>query len=342
MFWAFVLAAGVYILLRAAKAVVHGAVQVMHHNHISASAFGIIVLASLTALPEIFVSTISAMYGEDGLSYGNLLGSNTTNIPLLLGLSFFLGKGINIHNIVWTRRNALFLSLATIIGTLTMWDLKVDRIDGMLLLVVFAMYLYSIYISEWEHAKVKEEVKTKSWLWRRMHHHVEIIKKKKRHNIFLRIRHSSTAILLSGAAGLIVGSNMMVIGAEALIRIMHVSELFIGLIVFGLGTTLPEVAASITAVKKGESALGISNVIGDNISTILLALGITGLIHPISIEPVSLQIDVPLLLAVTFFFTLTLYLRSRISRIMAFFYILIYMAVIGVYLICHCFNALLC
>jgi cation:H+ antiporter len=342
LLWAAVLVVGIYVLLRSANGLVHGAVQVMHHRHISASAFGIIVLAALTALPETFVSVISALRGNDSFAYGNLLGSNTTNIPLVLGLSIFLGRGINIHNLLWTRRNALFLCFATLIGTLTMMDLKVDRIDGLLLLAVFAMYLYSIFISEWEHAKVQKEVKAKSWLWKKMHQHVSIIEKKKHHNIFLRIKHSSVTILLVSAAGLIAGSNLMVMGAGGLVNTLHISELFIGLIGLGLATNLPEVASSIAAVKKGESTLGLSNIIGDNVATILLALGLTGLIHPIQIEPVSLAVDIPLLLFVTVFFTFILYVRKQISRLTGVLFLLIYLAVMGLYFFYHCLHLTAC
>ncbi len=333
--WLAVIIAGIYILTRSARMIVHGAIQVMHHRHISATAFGIIVLASLTALPETFVSVVAALRGSDSLAYGNLLGSNTANLPLVFGLSIFLGRGIKIHNIIWTRRNALFLTLAVIIGTLTMYDLKVDRIDGLLLLCVFALYLYSVYLSEWEHAKSNEEVKKKSWLWRRLHHHISIIKKKPRHNLFLRIKHSSVTILLIAAAGLIFGSNLMVMGAEGLIVTLGISPLFIGLIGLGFGTTLPEVAASLAAVSKGESALGLSNVIGDNISTILLALGLTALIHPIAIEPVSLAVDIPLLLGVTFLFTVFLYFRNRVSRLTGILSLLIYFGVLAAYFYFH-------
>lgn len=335
IFWLGVFVLGIYVLMKSANMVVHGAVQVMHHWRVSSTAFGIMFLASLTALPESFVSVIAALRGGDSLSYGNILGSNTANIPLVLGLSIFLGRGISIHNIVWTRRNALFLTFATVIGCLTLYDLKLDRIDGLLLLAVFALYLYVVFIAEWEHATVKKEVKSESWLWRRMSHHVALVKKKRRHNLFLRIKHSSLTILFLGTAGLLLASNFLVMSAEQIIIVTGIPQLFIGLIALGLGTTLPEVAASIAAVKNGQPALGLSNVIGDNVATILLALGLTGLIRPIAIEPVSLIVDVPLLIVITVLFTIILFLRARISRLMGFCFLILYGMVLALYWLYH-------
>ena len=342
LFWFSVFLVGLWLLMRAAGTLVHAAVQTMHHYHISSSAFGIIVLASLTALPETFVAVTAALAGTESLSYGSLLGSNTVNLPIVIGLALFINGGIKIHNIIWTRRHGLFLSFAVIIASITLFDQQLTRLDGFLLLMVFALYLYSIFISEWEHAKVKKEMKTESWLWRRLHHHIEIVKKKKRHTPYLRLRHSSIVLLILGTGGLLIASNILVYSANFLSHAFGISELYVGLIGLGLGTALPEVAASLTAVKNGQASLGLSNIIGDNIATILLALGITGLIHPIDIEPVSLFVDIPLLIGVTVSFTLLLFVRPHITRTISFLSLLIFAGIIFAYTYFHCFSSLFC
>lgn len=249
---------GILMVLWGAGKLTDGATSIAAKMKIPPMIIGLTVVAMGTSMPEFFVSFVSALKGTSDLAVGNVVGSNIFNTMLIVGTTALVTPMVIAKSTV--KKDIPFAVLASAMLLPMAIDGSISRIDAAVLFAVFiAFMLYTVRSAKKEKDSGNEEEVKEMPVWR------------------------AVAFLVLGLACLIVGSNLFVDGATAVASLLGVSEAVIGLTVVAGGTSLPELATSVVAARKGQCAIAMGNVIGSNVFNILMILGITGMIHPMSI-----------------------------------------------------------
>ncbi len=275
---------GLVLLVWSADKFVEGAAATAHHFGMPTLLIGMVVVGFGTSAPEMLVSALAASQGNPGIALGNAYGSNITNIALILGLTALLSP-IKVHRQVM-RKELPILAGITVLAAWQIWDGQITRFDAVILLVVFFMIMgWSVWqgmrssatLHESEATVVEENVSEvsgmplkKAFFW-----------------------------LLVGLAFLILSSRLLVWGAVELAQAFGVDDLIIGLTVVAIGTSLPELASSLVATRKGEHDIALGNVLGSNLFNTLAVVGIAGAIHPLAVGSEVLQRDMLVMAGLT-------------------------------------------
>lgn len=287
---------GLWLLIRSSDQFVEGSAGVARHLGISPMVIGMVVVGFGTSAPEMVVSAFSAIEGKPALALGNAFGSNIANIGLILGLSALI-KPIQVQSTI-LRRELPLLTGVTLALLVLLMDGMLSRLDGILLVVLF---LLTIFLTVWMAVKGPQDELLKS-----------VSEDLPPETVPLR---KSVLSLLIGLGLLIASSRMLVWGAVALATMAGVSELIIGLTVVAVGTSLPELASTITAVRKGEHDLAIGNVVGSNLFNTMAVTGIACTIKPFALDPSILRRDFPLMAVLTLSLFVIGYGRGGAGRI---------------------------
>jgi cation:H+ antiporter len=269
---------------------VDGAASIARHLGVSSMIVGITIVGFGTSAPEILISIIAVLEQTPDIAIGNALGSNIANIGLILGITALVTT-LPITKQVLDREFPLLL-LATAIMSWCLYDGVLDTFDGVLLLVLLVLML-------WYLVKVHKKDPNSDPL-----ENGPSINGDEEMGLL-----ASSGWILLGLILLVGSSKLLIWGA---IRVAHdfgISELVIGLTIVALGTSLPELAASIASIKKGEPDLAIGNVIGSNLFNSLAVIGIPAVITNFSISNLAVTRDLPVVIAITLLF----YGLSRIS-----------------------------
>lgn len=252
---------GLALLIWSADKFVDGATALAMHLGMPTLLIGILIVGFGTSAPEIAVSSVAAFNGNPALAIGNALGSNIANIGLILGISAFIAP-IALHsNIV--KKNILLALVITLLLGYMLFDATLSLFEGVVLLLGLFIFIGWSVMSNLRNRRdalidnIQDEIK----------------------DITLSFS-KSILILLIGLLSLIGSSQLLVWGAVGIATLLGVSDLIIGLTVIAVGTSLPELATSIAAVKKGESDIAIGNVVGSNIFNILAVIGVASVIAP--------------------------------------------------------------
>jgi cation:H+ antiporter len=271
--------AGFALLIWSADKFVLGASNTARSFSISPLIVGVVIVGLGTSAPEMLVSAIAACQGNTGISIGNALGSNITNIGLMLGLTAVIYP-LHIHSKLLKREMPILL-IIIILSLFLLMDQYLSFLDGLLLIsTMFAMLAFTVYETK-THSKdtlpqeildeIPEEVsKSEALKW-----------------------------LLIGIVLLIASSRILVWGAVEIAEFCGVSHLIIGLTIIAIGTSLPELATTITAARKQEFDLAVGNIIGSNIFNLLGVMALPGLIKPDSFDIEVLTRDYPVMIALT-------------------------------------------
>ncbi len=233
-----------------------------------------------TSMPELLVSVQAALAGKSDLAIGNVLGSNIANIGLILGATGLITP-LGIKAIL-LRREIPILILFTIFTYILTLDGKLGRVDGLLLLFSFVGFNTMFYFL----AKQEQDAR-RSLL-------ADIDTEPIPAAV---VRANEFAFLCIGIIALVIGSRLMVEGAVNLARSIGVSELVIDITLVAFGTSLPELATSLSAAFNKETDLAIGNVVGSNIANLLLILGITALLQPIAVNRAEVQFEFIVMIA---------------------------------------------
>ena len=270
--------AGLILLVWSADKFVEGSATTASHFGTPPLLIGMVVVGFGTSAPEMAVSALAASQGNPGLALGNAYGSNITNIALILGITALLAP-IAVHSQVM-RKELPILILVTAFAGWQLWDGDLSRMDAIGLMLAFVVLIgWSIYqgLRQPDDALAKEmteEVNAmpvrKAILW-----------------------------LVVGLLLLIISSRILVWGAVDLATTFGISDLVIGLTIVAVGTSLPELASSIIAARKGEHDLALGNILGSNLFNTLAVVGIAGLIAPMPVAPEVLTRDFPVMAALT-------------------------------------------
>lgn len=254
---------GVALVLWGADRLTDGATALAQRMNVPQIVIGLTVVAMGTSMPEFFVSMVSAIKGTPDLAVGNVVGSNIFNTMFIVGISAAVAPMAISRSAV--RKDIPFAVVATLMLSVMCMDGNISRTDAGMLFALFIVFMvYTLRLARKGAVDVEE-------------------KKKEDLSVVM-----SSVFIIVGLACLIGGSNLFVNGASAIAKALNVSDAVIGLTVVAMGTSLPELATSVVAARKGRSAMAMGNVIGSNVFNILMILGVTGMITPMQIEGITM------------------------------------------------------
>jgi cation:H+ antiporter len=272
---------GFLLLTWSADRFVAGAAAVAYNLNVSPLIIGLTIVSFGTSAPEMLVSAMAAWQGNTGLSVGNAIGSNIINIALVLGLTALIAP-LDIHSSI-LRRELPVLIIVMSITWLLLADNDLGRLDGSLLLggmILMLVWLTRLGIQSKGARDPMDEEYTEE-----IKAGMSMLK--------------AVAWLAIGAVFLLLSSRLLVWGAVAIAQQLGVSDLLIGLTIVALGTSLPELAASLMGALKGEHDIAIGNIIGSNIFNLLAVLGLAGVIRPWGVDPAAMGRDFPIMFIIT-------------------------------------------
>ena len=287
---------GLVLLIWSADRFVFGASSVARTAGISPMIIGLTIVAMGSSAPEMLVSASAAWQGRLDTSVGNALGSNITNILLVIGAAALL-KPIAVSSLTLKREYPL-LVLCTLIGYYFISDDVLTRTEGMLLLLAFAGFI-CLLVYWGKHAGADDPLIAE--INAELPEPVSMLK--------------AVLWLLAGLLLLLASSQLLVHGAVTIARYAGLSDLVIGLTIIAIGTSLPELAASIIGIFKGEDDLALGNIIGSNIFNILAVLGLGAVIGPAALDPMAGSRDSYVMIGATLIMLLMSLRLGRIQRI---------------------------
>lgn len=253
---------GAILVLWGADRLTDGATAIAQRLNIPQIVIGLTVVAMGTSMPEFFVSLMSAIKGTSDLAVGNIIGSNVFNTMAIVGITALVAPMTISRSTV--QKDIPFAIVASVMLLLMCFDTTLSRLEAGVLFLGFLIFMvYTVRIG--------------------MKNGDEQVLNLRPMPIWQMI-----GLLLLGMVCLIGGSDLFVIGAKSVAKTLGVSDAVIGLTIVACGTSLPELATSIVAARKGRSAIAIGNVIGSNVFNILMIIGATGLILPMDIQGITL------------------------------------------------------
>jgi len=284
---------GLAILIIGAEALVRGAVSFSKKVGIPPIVIGLAIVAFGTSLPELVVNLISAIKGTTDIALGNIIGSNISNILLILGISALIVDLKVQKNTIWKEIPFAILGVLVI---LVMANDKVlgkgiinilSGMDGIILIGFLAIFLCYIFKLARAGSDNTEQGKIKVY------------------STFI-----SILLMIAGLLFLFFGGQLLVNQAVVLAKLAGLSEMFIGLTIVAVGTSLPELATSVMAVIKGHDDIAIGNIVGSNIFNIFWILGITSIINPIAINT-GANVDILVCLTATVALFLAMFIGEK-------------------------------
>lgn len=293
-----ILIAGLVLILLGANYLVDGASSIAKKFGLSEFIIGVTIVGIGTSAPEMVVSILSAIQGKADMSIGNIVGSNIFNTLMILGVTALVAPlAITKSNL---RKdipiNIAVTVLLIIMGlNFSLFGLGKDQLcrwDGAIMLGIFGWYLWSSFKSEKAEDEDSDIKVFPIWL--------------------------ASIMILGGLAGLVFGGRLFVNSATDIATALKVSDKFIAITVMAAGTSMPELATCVVAALKGRGQLALGNILGSNISNILLILGISSLITPLSFGGISI-VDMGMLLgsAIFIFFSAFLFKKKKLDRVEA-------------------------
>lgn len=307
---------GLILLLIAGDALVSGAASLAIKFKLSPLLIGLTIIAFGTSAPELFVSIKAAFNGTPGIAIGNVVGSNIANILLVLGLPSILYAMDADNNDV--RRNVKVVMLASLIfaaltltGRLVWWH-------GAILFSGIVMFLY------FEASKSRNARKNGEYDYSEIEDEIDSAPKR---------GWKIALFILFGIIGLPLGADLLVEGASDIAHDFGISEAAIGLSVVALGTSLPELAAVFSSVRRKESDLAIGNILGSNLFNMLAVMGATSLIHPVRVDDIIIHQDIWIMLSVTVMLLFVILFLKKISKLTGIIFTTLYVLYIAMVLI---------
>jgi cation:H+ antiporter len=275
-----IFALGLIFLVWSADKFVDGASSAARYLGMSPFLIGMIIVGFGTSTPEMLVSALAASQGNASIALGNVFGSNIVNIGIILGVGALISP-IIVHSKVLQREFPVLVGTSILVALLSL-DGSLSRIDAGVMLVCFAMLMA---LSVRNDMKASEDTL--------------VAESNKAYKTPRLSKVKACFFLFAGLAGLLVSSKMLVWGAVEVAKAFGVSDLVIGLTIVALGTSLPELAASVGAALKKEYDIALGNVIGSNLFNILAVLGIAGYIQPMEVAREVLVRDMSAMMGMT-------------------------------------------
>ncbi|TDB36803.1 MAG: calcium/sodium antiporter [Actinobacteria bacterium] len=260
---------GLGLLALGAEGLVRGSTALALRLGVSALVIGLTVVAFGTGSPELALSVRAAADGNSGIALGNVVGSNISNIALVLGLAA-LAKPMRVRSEIVRREVPLMIGVTLMLAVMLV-DGRMSRIEGVMLVVGAVAYTVSSYVAarrgelrpvELEFDAALAPAKRSMWI--------------------------DVAFVAVGLVALLVGANLLLKGAVAVAASLGISQVVVGLTVIAIGTSLPEMATAVTSAVRGEADVAFGNVIGSNVFNILAVLGVAAVIRPFDVQGLRL------------------------------------------------------
>jgi cation:H+ antiporter len=294
LFWLAIIG-GLVLLVWSADRFVVGGAAIAHNLGVSAIIIGMMIMGFGTSAPEMFVSAAASLGGNTNVAVGNVIGSNIVNIALILGTSALISP-LAVESQTLRREMPVLILLSGAVLVL-MWDRELSRLDGVVLLVGFlGLMLWMLWIAQKERSFGDPlEGEFEAELPRDMSTKVAIF------------------WTIAGLIALVASAQLLVWGAVNVAHSFGVSELVVGLTIVAVGTSLPELAVSVTGAIKGEDDIAIGNVIGSNMFNLLAVLGVGSAIHaaPLTEQVISRDYAAMLVLTIALFAMAYSYKRHK-------------------------------
>jgi cation:H+ antiporter len=265
---------GFFLLIKGADIMVDGSASIAKKFGLSSLMIGLTVIAFGTSAPELIVNIMSSIEGSSDIGMGNIVGSNISNILLILGASALFAE-LKVHGSV-IKKQIPFSILASAVLFILINSVLINgqgenglfRTGGLILICFFTIFLY--YTFSIPRDRIGGDKSDKVPVYSNL---------------------KSTLLIVGGVLGLFVGGRLIVDSAVSISQFFGLSEAFIGLTVVAIGTSLPELAASVMAAKKNHAGMAVGNIVGSNIFNILWVLGLSAIIKPIEFNP-SMNFDI--------------------------------------------------
>lgn len=296
---------GFVLLLISADWLVNGASALAKKLNVSNLAIGLTVVAFGTSTPELVVNIFASVQNHSDIVLGNIIGSNNFNIFVILGISALITPLVVQSSTVWKEipfslyAAVLFLLLAN--NFFVFENHNITRLEGFILLVMFALFLYYVY------SQLKNDTTNQKTSFQ-LYSNIKIV-----------------LLILIGLAWLTLGGRLVVSSAVELAKLFNLSEKLIGLTIIAAGTSLPELATSVVAALKKNNDIAVGNIVGSNIFNVFFILSVSVLINPIEYNS-KFNIDLTLLIVGTLFLFLSMFTwkRKKLDRYEAILLFLIY------------------
>ena len=301
LFAAIAIIVGFVLLVWSADRFVEGAASIASYFGMPPLLIGMVIVGFGTSAPEMLVSALAAFQGNPGIALGNAYGSNIVNMGLILGITALI-RPIRVQSQV-LRKELPILIAVTALSACLFWDGDVSQRDAIILLLLFVLLMgWTI----WQGLKKGQDPLAN-----------ELEQEIKSHQLPVQ---KAVFWLLAGLVLLVGSSRILVWGAVAIAHGFGISDLVIGLTIVAIGTSLPELAASVSAIKKGEDDIALGNVLGSNLFNLLAVVGIAGIISPMEVGEEVLKRDLAAVMALTVFLWLASYSfkgKRQIGRLSA-------------------------
>ncbi len=300
---------GFVLLIKGADFFVDGASSIAAKLKVPSLIIGLTIVSMGTSAPEAAVSISASLQGSNGISLGNIIGSNIFNLLMVVGISSVILPIATDKEIL---KRDMPINIGITVALLVMLiDGYLSRIEAIILLVLFVGYIAMLVFSALKNRAETEEQKVRSW-W------------------------LSIVLILGGLAGVILGGQLVVNNAQIIAKNLGMDDTLIGLTVVALGTSLPELVTSIVAARKGDSGIAMGNVVGSSIFNILFILGMAGTIAPMN-SNVEFLIDTCILIAIGLIMLAFAYTGKKTNRIEGGACVLLYVAYTA-YIIMRCYG----
>ena len=288
-----VLIGGLVLLLWSADKFVDGAVAIAHNFGVSTLIIGLTIVSVGTSAPEIIVSTIASLEGAPEIAISNAMGSNIANIGLVLGVTAILAP-LPFATSVLKFEMPWMLFATFLVAVVLLWDYKLSLWDGIALLLVLTLGLAQMFRTFKERGEIPDGIAEQLESGKQM------------------TRWVAVAWLIGGLIFLLIGAQMVVSAAQDIAHWLGVPKWVIGLTIVALGTSLPELAATVTAALKNEPEIAIGNVVGSNILNILAVLPVPAILHPYELSTMEIWRDFGAMFVFTMLLALFAYgIRSK-------------------------------
>jgi cation:H+ antiporter len=299
---------GLVLLIFGGSAVVRGAVTLAGRLGLSTLFVGLVVVAVGTSTPELAVSVDAVFSGNTNLAVGNIVGSNITNILLILGLGALISPIAAEKNVV--LRDGVMLLVATVMLTwLGRMGGSIERSMGVFMIAVLLVYLTLAYFSERVHPSVSGDRAYDLAERSRMHIPSIVL---------------DVIVIIVGAVALKFGADYLIQGATSAAYELGVDEAVIGLTLVAFGTSLPELAMVLIASLRRQTELAVGAIVGSNIFNILAVLGVTSILKRVPIEPMMANFDLLVMLVSTVIMSFFLLTKCRLSRFEGLILVVVY------------------
>ena len=269
----FLLAIGFILLTKGADYFIDNSAILAEEKGIPPHVVGVTIVAFGTSLPELLVSIISSLQGYNDLALGNIVGSNISNIGLVLGTSCFIFFYL-LNTEIKPEKDANSDSYVMLFAVFLLYYFSRDKIisesEGIVFFSLYIIYMYWLYVRSVNSDNDPIEQDNVSYVF-----------------------------LIGGLIALLIGAQITVDSAVDIATYFGISEVVIGLSILAIGTSLPELAGTVSAAKKGHKEIAVGNIIGSNIANIFMVMGILAIVKPIHVDDMILTTTMPLLLLIT-------------------------------------------